>query len=53
MERALKELTPDQVIDEMKKSNMRGRGGAVPDGNEVELRAEGISQAKVHPLQRG
>src|SRR6266550_6283517 len=28
MERALKELTPDQVIDEMKKSNLRGRGGA-------------------------
>src|SRR5258708_21196209 len=28
MERALKELTPDQVIDEVKKSNLRGRGGA-------------------------
>jgi len=28
MERALKELTPDLVIDEVKKSNLRGRGGA-------------------------
>src|ERR1700680_3393979 len=28
MERALKELTPDQVVDEVKKSNLRGRGGA-------------------------
>ena len=28
LERALKELTPDQVIDEVKKSNLRGRGGA-------------------------
>jgi NADH-quinone oxidoreductase subunit E len=26
--RALKELTPDQVIEEVKKSNLRGRGGA-------------------------
>jgi len=29
MERALKELTPDQVIDEMKKSNMRGAAARV------------------------
>jgi NADH-quinone oxidoreductase subunit F len=28
MERALKELTPEQVVDEVKKSNLRGRGGA-------------------------
>ncbi len=28
LERALKELTPDQVVDEVKKSNLRGRGGA-------------------------
>src|ERR1700684_1929265 len=26
--RALKELTPEQVVDEVKKSNLRGRGGA-------------------------
>src|ERR1700738_5083022 len=28
MERALKELSADQIIDEVKKSNLRGRGGA-------------------------
>src|SRR6266852_4803492 len=28
MERALKELAPEQVVDEVKKSNLRGRGGA-------------------------
>ena len=28
LERAVKELTPDQVIEEVKKSNLRGRGGA-------------------------
>ncbi len=28
LEKALKQMTPDQIIDEMKKSNLRGRGGA-------------------------
>ncbi len=28
LEKALKQLTPDQVIEEVKKSNLRGRGGA-------------------------
>jgi NADH-quinone oxidoreductase subunit F len=28
LERALKQLTPEQVVDEVKKSNLRGRGGA-------------------------
>ncbi len=28
LERALRQLTPDQVIEEVKKSNLRGRGGA-------------------------
>lgn len=28
LERAVKELTPEQVIEEVKKSNLRGRGGA-------------------------
>ena len=28
LERAVNELTPDQVIEEVKKSNLRGRGGA-------------------------
>jgi NADH-quinone oxidoreductase subunit F len=28
LEKALGQMTPDQIIDEMKKSNLRGRGGA-------------------------
>jgi len=28
MEKALKQMTPEQVIEEVKKSNLRGRGGA-------------------------
>ncbi|MGA9883219.1 MAG: NADH-quinone oxidoreductase subunit NuoF [Candidatus Acidiferrales bacterium] len=28
IEKALKQMTPGQIIDEMKKSNLRGRGGA-------------------------
>jgi NADH-quinone oxidoreductase subunit F len=28
LEKALKEMTPDQIIDEVKKSSLRGRGGA-------------------------
>ena len=28
LERALKQMTPDAIIDEVKKSNLRGRGGA-------------------------
>jgi NADH-quinone oxidoreductase subunit F len=28
LEKALKQMTPDSIIDEMKKSNLRGRGGA-------------------------
>jgi NADH-quinone oxidoreductase subunit F len=28
LEKALKQMTPDQIIEEMKKSNLRGRGGA-------------------------
>ena len=28
LEKALREMTPEQIIDEVKKSNLRGRGGA-------------------------
>lgn len=28
LEKALKEMTPDQIIEEVKRSNLRGRGGA-------------------------
>src|SRR6201987_512777 len=35
LEKALKQMTPDQITDEVKKSNLRGRGGAgVPAGME-------------------
>ena len=44
LEKSLKEMTPDQIIDELKKSSLRGRGGAgfptgmkwsfVPKGNQ-------------------
>jgi len=44
LEKALKQMTPEQIIDEMKKSSLRGRGGAgfptgmkwsfVPKGNQ-------------------
>ncbi|HEY6904264.1 MAG TPA: NADH-quinone oxidoreductase subunit NuoF [Candidatus Acidoferrales bacterium] len=44
LEKALKQMTPEQIIDEVKKSNLRGRGGAgfptgmkwgfVPKGND-------------------
>ena len=34
------EMTPEEIIDEVKASNLRGRGGAgFPTGHEVELRA--------------
>ncbi len=28
LEKALKQMTPEQIIDEVKKSDLRGRGGA-------------------------
>ena len=43
------EMTPEQIIEEMKASNLRGRGGAgFPDRDEVELRAAHVAQAEVH-----
>ena len=49
MERALKELTSDQVIDEMKKSNLRGRGGAgFPTGMKWSFVPKGIGEAEIH-----
>ena len=55
MERALKELTPEQVVDEVKKSNLRGRGGAgFPTGMKWSFRAQGVSKTQIHPVpQRG
>ncbi|WP_431213721.1 hypothetical protein ACQ86N_02065 [Puia sp. P3] len=38
VEKALKNMTPDQVTDEVKKSGLRGRGGAgFPTGMKLEL----------------
>ena len=38
VEKALKTMSPDAVVEEVKKSGLRGRGGAgFPTGMEVEL----------------
>ena len=38
VEKALKQMTPDEVTEEVKTSGIRGRGGAgFPVGNEMEL----------------
>ncbi len=38
IEKVLKEMTPDQVVDELKKSGLRGRGGAgFPTGKKWEI----------------
>ena len=51
--KALREHTPDEIIDLVKKSNLRGRGGAgFPTGAEMELRAEAGRQAEIPVLQR-
>ena len=38
VEKALKKMTPDEVVNEVKTSGLRGRGGAgFPNGHEMEL----------------
>ena len=52
--RKAREMTPEQIIDEVKASALRGRGGAgFPDRPEVELRSAHFAQAEVHHHQRG
>jgi NADH-quinone oxidoreductase subunit F len=47
LERALKQMTPDQIIDEVKKSNLRGRGGAgFPAGMKWSFVPKGSDQPK-------
>ena len=47
-------MAPAQVIDAVKASGLRGRGGAgFPDRHEVAVRAEGFAEAEVPVLQRG
>src|SRR5439155_20130121 len=44
LQRALKAMTPEQVIDEVLKSELRGRGGAgFPTGTEWKFAAENAS----------
>ena len=54
LEKALKEMTPESIIDEVKKSSLRGRGGAgFPTGMKWSVRAEGFAEAEISDLQRG
>ncbi len=47
-------MTQDEIINEVKASGLRGRGGAgFPDRHEVELRAAPVAQAEVHHGERG
>ena len=47
------EMTPEQIIEEMKKSGLRGRGGAgFPTGMKWEFAAQGAGEPEVRPLQR-
>ena len=54
--RSAKSLNLDKasIVEEVKKSNLRGRGGAgLPDRDQVELPAEGIRRSQVPRHQRG
>ena len=47
------EMTPEQIIDEVKASNLRGRGGAgFPTGMKWSFVPRNIAQAEVHRRQR-
>ena len=46
-------MTPEQVIDAVKASGLRGRGGAgFPDRPQVAVRRQEIAEPEVHRLQR-
>ena len=52
--KALLEMTPQGLVEEMKKSGLRGRGGAgFPTGMKWEFAAKTKSEPEVLPLQRG
>jgi len=54
LEKALKEMTPETIIDEVKKSNLRGRGWrGISHRHEMVVRPEGFAEAEVCDLQRG
>ena len=45
-------MSSDEIINEVKTSNLRGRGGAgFPTGHEVELRPQRHYQSQIHPGQ--
>ena len=45
-------MTPEAIIEELKASSLRGRGGAgFPDRHEVELRSAHHRQTHLHHLQ--
>ena len=53
LEKALKQMTPDQIIDEVKKSNLRGRGGAgFPTGMKWSFVPKDTGEAEIHSCQR-
>ena len=53
LEKALKQMTPEQIIEEVKKSNLRGRGGAgFPTGMKWSFVPKGIGQAEIHSCER-
>ena len=52
LEKALKQMTPESIIDEMKKSNLRGRGGAgFPTGMKWSFVPKDSPKAEVRDLQ--
>ncbi len=54
LEKALKQMTPESIIDEMKKSNLRGRGGAgFPTGMKWSFVPKDSPKAEIRHLQRG
>ena len=53
LEKALKQMTPESIIDEVKKSSLRGRGGAgFPTGMKWSFVPKDSTEAQIRDLQR-